>query len=261
MPHLPIAAQALEQLPLACMAADDCGHVRWVNDAFCRLFAVDRDGIVGAPAASVVDGPREHVMPGVDRLIVADRRGGRRWLQEARAVAPGSDPAALALYCFTDLSEFESRSRARQAVVAGRDPGRLDELTGMLNRAAILQELSAEGSRSRRYGNALSAVLIRCRTDQGALTDVTLRALARSVNEHLRWVDRIGTLGRGEFLIVLPETAEAEALTVWEKIRAALAYSRQGGDSAPIEFTAVVKGWQGDDATEPFLHGLRSLLR
>ena len=129
--------------------------------------------------------------------------------------------------CINDISSFESRQPGRSAVAAGRDPQQLDAESGALDRRAIMQVLGAEISRSRRYGNPLSSLLIRYSDGgEGQLGTIkftgTRRRVAERLWESLRWVDSLGALSRGEFLVVLPETGRRAAEHVLEKVRASL---------------------------------------
>lgn len=67
--------------------------------------------------------------------------------------------------------------------------------------------LEYEASRCRRYGKALSLLVLRL---EPATPEIE-QAMAVHLRERLRWADLIGRDGRGEFVVILPETG-AEAL-------------------------------------------------
>ena len=148
------------------------------------------------------------------------------------------------------MAEFESRAKGRSAVMVGLDVSQLDAECGILNRRALLAELGSEVSRSRRYGNSLSAILVRfsdCgQPGEGTVVAVeSRRRVAQTVNELLRWVDVVGVLEKGQFLVVLPETAAAPARQVQAKIDAALA---ELGQAAPsIACVTACRGWAEGD--------------
>ncbi|MDO8484335.1 MAG: diguanylate cyclase [Candidatus Limnocylindrales bacterium] len=102
----------------------------------------------------------------------------------------------------------------------------VDQLTGVLNRQAILAELEKEIDRAARYGHQLSVVMVdldhfkRLNDSHGhAAGDVMLRQIAEILRTNLRTVDVVGRFGGEEFLVVLPETDVDAAASLAEKLR------------------------------------------
>lgn len=109
---------------------------------------------------------------------------------------------------------------------------RTDELTGLLNRRAILEIVALERARCERSGEMFALVLAdvddfkRCNDQWGhACGDEVLRALARLLRGAVRATDTVGRWGGEEFLLVLPATDEDGESEVAEKIRALVASS------------------------------------
>lgn len=106
----------------------------------------------------------------------------------------------------------------------------VDPLTGCLNRRALVQELHAEVTRARRYGLALSVLMIdldhfkRVNDTRGHLTgDHVLRQVAQLLQAEMRSVDLIARYGGEEFVILLPETALPGAASFAERVRESIA--------------------------------------
>ncbi|RKZ06065.1 diguanylate cyclase response regulator [Candidatus Fermentibacteria bacterium] len=104
---------------------------------------------------------------------------------------------------------------------------RIDSLTGLLNHAAILKELSIELERGRRDGTATSILMLdldRFKTvndTYGHQTgDKVLIRFSNLLIQSCRSFDRIGRYGGEEFLIVLPRTGDEESLIIGNRIRA-----------------------------------------
>jgi diguanylate cyclase (GGDEF)-like protein len=101
-----------------------------------------------------------------------------------------------------------------------------ESLTGLLRREAILEELDLELERAQRYGRPLTLAMAdldyfkEINDRYGHLAgDTLLKAISTAAGEGLRSTDKIGRYGGEEFLVVLPETDIAGAVSVAEKIR------------------------------------------
>ena len=104
-----------------------------------------------------------------------------------------------------------------------------DPLTGVGNRAAVLQQLQAQVDLARRHQRALGVILAdldwfkRVNDTYGHHTgDRALESFGALLLRRLRGSDLVGRLGGDEFLIVLPETGSLEALQAAEGLRRAL---------------------------------------
>lgn len=102
----------------------------------------------------------------------------------------------------------------------------VDQLTGVLNRQAVLFELEKEIERATRYGHQVSVVMVdldhfkRLNDSHGhAAGDQLLRQVADILRTNLRAVDVVGRYGGEEFLLVLPETDVDAAASLAEKLR------------------------------------------
>jgi two-component system, cell cycle response regulator len=101
-----------------------------------------------------------------------------------------------------------------------------DSLTRLLNRRALLERLSAEVDRARRFRNQLSMLMVdvdyfKSINDQhGHLVgDEILRQLAMLLSSAARTVDVVARYGGEEFVMILPETATDGAVIVAERLR------------------------------------------
>ncbi len=105
-----------------------------------------------------------------------------------------------------------------------------DRMTGLSNRAAILDALQGELARLGRGGDGEVGVILvdldhfkRVNDTLGHLAgDDVIREAARRMSAALRPYDRIGRYGGEEFLVVAPGCGAADALTVAERLREAV---------------------------------------
>jgi diguanylate cyclase (GGDEF)-like protein len=130
--------------------------------------------------------------------------------------------------------ELEQRVEARTRELSGamhrmEELALTDGLTGLPNRRALLNRaMSGLGTARRKH---LSYAVAMADIDHfkavndthgHAAGDQALQRLARLLEASLRASDEVGRWGGEEFLILLPETDEAEALRVAERLRAAV---------------------------------------
>jgi diguanylate cyclase (GGDEF)-like protein len=106
----------------------------------------------------------------------------------------------------------------------------LDELTGSFNRRCIMRMLDDEIARAHRLKTPCAIALIdldwfkRINDRYGHPTgDEVLRTFAITVFANIRHIDRFGRYGGEEFLLVLPDTPEGEALKLLDRLRAIVA--------------------------------------
>ena len=248
--------------PAGIVLCDSSDQVVWVNDSFCELLETERESVIGAPMSAVLGRAPDPVRTHVDRYVVTSDSGKSLWLECAFSEIDADNGQVRSMRIFTDVSAFESRSKGRVATAAGRDPSRVDAKSGLLNRQAIIQELSSQVSRSRRYGNDLSLVQIQFSPADGSKpseewNDTARRRIAECFGEVLRWADFVGTLSASDVVVILPECGGDAALGVIRKVQAALADTKRfkGGERIHAQFAAT--SWDiGDDP-----HGMLQTLQ
>jgi two-component system, cell cycle response regulator len=104
-----------------------------------------------------------------------------------------------------------------------------DELTGLLNRRAIMARIGEEAKRAVRENYTTSVVMLdldnfkQINDIHGHLIgDAMLKEMSRRLILMIRPYDSLGRLGGDEFILLLPHTSEALASKVAERLRKAL---------------------------------------
>ncbi|MDW3686643.1 GGDEF domain-containing protein [Cupriavidus sp. CV2] len=137
----------------------------------------------------------------------------------------------IAAYCFASLFvclglllTVSERLRAEFEYLAQRD-----DLTGVLNRRAVLHAGSSELKNRRGSGQPLSLLLMdidhfkRINDQHGHLVgDRVLAHFAQTVGQALRYTDYLGRFGGEEFVVLLPHTGMEAALAMAERVRQAV---------------------------------------
>ncbi|HTV57785.1 MAG TPA: diguanylate cyclase [Verrucomicrobiae bacterium] len=120
-----------------------------------------------------------------------------------------------------------------------------DALTGIFNRAEILDALSREAVRQAREHGSFAIALVDLDhfkivndTYGHAAGDFVLREAARRMASCIRPYDMLGRYGGEEFLVVIPSTDVSGALCLAERIRAAVSKEPIASPNGPVQLTA-----------------------
>ena len=186
-------------------------------------------------------------------------------------VAAGHEYGVLGLY-FSDESSLAPERRLMMESVAleaaqamfnalqherALEQASQDPLTGLLNRRAFQEHLSREFQRHERYGADLSIIMIdldhfksvndRFGHDTG---DEVLRTVAGILRNHVRSTDVTGRLGGEEFAALLPNTTQAQAFQLAQRIEDGLKRNTVSIGDLELRQTAS-QGVTGTDVTRP----------
>ena len=164
-------------------------------------------------------------------LELVEKRHSRTFSNEERSMA--ATLAALAAVAIQNARLFGS---VEQLAIT-------DGLTGLYNHHYFYDRLSQEVARARRYGLALSLLMIDIddfKTYNDAFGhlagDAVLREVATLLNGQTRQrVDLVARYGGEEFAIILPSTGVEGAATVGERVRTTIARSAalHAGETPP----------------------------
>ena len=214
--HTKIANLLLDSISEALALIDDNEVVAWANAAFCARVGYSPENCCGRS---------------LDALDPTGRNTEGRTIKTFSAM--GIEAKLLRL---------------------PQDDQRIDtSLMGVIPKATALQRMDVEVSRSRRYGNPLSCMLLTVPEDTSS-TD--LSALARFLREQLRWVDITAWWDETTLLALLPETSEQAASELGRKLD-----EQSQGSLAGVSFQWSVGTWQrGDDGLALVVKARRGLV-
>lgn len=202
----------IESSPIGLLLTDNQGQISWVNHALSALLNGHGDGLVGKTETTIANELRPlFASQGIIQLGDKDQPGCHL-LCTAQPIEGGL------VHFIHDASTVQNLVREREELKALiREIKAIDELTGMPDRRALFSALEPQVSRSRRYGNILSILIVHMhnlndiRQQLGEnQTDDLLIACSHMLNDQVRWADMIGRVDDNEFLLILPETSETD---------------------------------------------------
>jgi diguanylate cyclase len=159
-------------------------------------------------------------------------------------------------------SLYKSGVELKEAYKRIEELAELDELTGSFNRGCIMRMLDDEIARARRSNTPCAIALIDLDWFKGIndayghpTGDEVLRTFAITVFANLRHIDKFGRYGGEEFLLVLPETPEGDAVRTLDRLRAIIADLDWSAFSPGMQVTisAGVATLKPDETPDTFL--------
>lgn len=124
---------------------------------------------------------------------------------------------------------------------------RHDSLTGICNRRYLTELAEREVALAKRSGRALAVAMIdidhfkKINDTYGHHTgDEVIKQLTKTCTENLREIDHFGRVGGEEFVCVLPEADETEAMTCAERLRRSIEAVRIKTSNGSVQFTISI---------------------
>jgi two-component system cell cycle response regulator len=267
-----IAVLAINEAPLRAELADVLGAAGWEVHAatdredalrLCRAFEADVLLVEEPSAIELLDSINhnaEMVPTGV--VVVGDsldvpivtsalKRGAADVLRAPVDPADALARASAAARTKALVKQLTAHNHHIEGLVM------FDELTGLRNRRAIMNQLELFVANASRHERPLSALMLDVDrfkeindTHGHRAGDEVLNKIAHRVTSRLRTADVAGRIGGDEIMVLLPETDAEGAATLADSIRAEVAARPITTPEGPIDVTVSIgsASWDGEAA-------------
>ena len=244
----------VEALPAGVLVEDEERRILLANGQFCRMLGLQlsQELLVGSDCGAAMEqfagtfADADGFTARIAHLLAQPRevRGVRLRLTDGRTFELDSVPITVDaddrghVWTFRDVTNRVEAERfnAEQARSLQEENGRLevlaatDPLTGLANRRALVDALSAAVRRAKRSGRPVSLILADVDhfkhfndTFGHPAGDEVLRAIGQTLRRMTRQTDTAARHGGEEFAILLPETHGGDAAALAERCRSAIA--------------------------------------
>lgn len=256
----PLCLNLLENSPSFIIVTNDQQHIYWVNQSFCDFLGMERDQLLGLSAGDVKEPCLKQVLEATPRVEVfagiLDKWIELQDVMRLKGDQFGVEEQELTVFYYADASkEIEIERQLLQLESTLSHKMSHDPVTGMLNHHSMFQTLNSEVSRSRRYDNPLSVVLMTVDYDAGSTEmapeqkEQIRLVISQLLKDQMRWADIVGHLNGFDFVLLLPETIYESAEVLVKKLNISL-------KNAAIDVNTINYGlsqWQRGDDVKMFV--------
>lgn len=261
----PFCFYLLENSPSFIIIIDENQRIYWLNQAFCDFLGLERENLIGLSAGDMKEPCLKQVLNAAARVEVfagiLDKWIALQDVMLLNGEQFEQKKQQLTVCYYADISEkVHAEKQLLQLESTLTHKMSHDAVTGMLNHYSMFQTLNLEVSRSRRYNNPLSVVLMNVEylseSDLAVQDDATQEKveqmrlmISQLLKDQMRWADIVGHLKDFDFVLLLPETVYESAEILIKKLNGSL--QNIARDVKHISYG--LSEWQKGDDVEMFL--------
>ncbi len=231
----------LHLMPVGIFLVNAEDRIVWVNKTLCEQVGIEARQIIGHMRSEL---PGTNVYPISERIArhhIKDAQNETLFnFNYLAKKLNGQFENVTEIGCLVKFSSFTDNQ-----IHFGFE--QVEEQTGLYTRHGILKKLSLHVTRSRRYFNPLSMIMLRVTPTSDMDNENINHAIAKILRDKLRWVDDVGHWNMSDFLLILPETNEESAKKLARKIKFQLSRFKLP-DQKKIPTAIAVTSWKkGED--------------
>lgn len=215
-------SKILQASPVGIALSDGKQNISWVNDTFQSYLGISADEINGQNINELPQILKPLFTSSETVHIPANSIRDDQWFMCSQ-----DNLDDKTIHYLTDVGPLQLLLQQRESLKNElREALAIDEVTGMPNKIALFKSLDAQISRSRRYDNLLSIVIMRMNNVEQLNESQSANLLlpvSHMLNDQVRWADMVGKLNDTDFLLVLPETAAKACNTLNDNLTNRLA--------------------------------------
>ena len=234
----------LHLMPVGIFLVNSDNRIVWVNKTLCEQTGLEARQLIGHSRSEL---PGTNIFPISERIARQHiNRPGNETLFNFNYISKQLQTEFKDIAEIGCLVKFSNFSDNR--IHFGFE--QLEEKTGLYTRHGILKKLSIHVSRSRRYFNPLSIIMLRVAPDSETNNESINQAIAMILRDKLRWVDDVGHWNMSDFLLILPETGEEAANKLARKIKFQISRFKLPENHKKIPTLIATSSWhKGEDET------------
>ncbi|MCU7940541.1 MAG: diguanylate cyclase [gamma proteobacterium symbiont of Bathyaustriella thionipta] len=232
----------------------------WINQSFCHFLKMERKNLIGLSEDTVNEDCLKQI---ISKTIRVNLTSGmfNKWIELGDVMTIngselGYPEQKFTVHYYNDVSKLAAAEKQHQQL-ENTLVHKLthDSVTSMLNHQNMVQTLNSEVSRSRRYNNPLSMILMTidyqsCSDSMAQEKIEQIRLMiSQLLKDQMRWADIVGHLNEFDFVLLLPETVYESAEVLIKKINERI--QNAALDSRHISYG--ISQWQKGDDVKLFL--------
>ncbi|MCN4144808.1 MAG: diguanylate cyclase [Thiohalomonas sp.] len=244
-----------KQYILFVVVFDQNQSIFWINQSFCDFLGMERQQLIGRTADNRQEPCIKQILNSSARIEIFSGILNK-WIElHDVMMLDGNEldhpEQKFTVQYYNDVSTLvQTEKHLLQLETTISHKMSHDSVTGMLSQHSMFQTLNSEVSRSRRYNNPLSIVLmtIDYQACSAAMEQENIEQfrlmVSQLLKDQIRWADIVGHLNEFDFVLLLPETVYESAEVLIRKINDRL---RNITIDAQHIFYGISQWQKGDD--------------
>ncbi len=218
--------RVVDNCPLGIVIINEQGVIEWNNNILCNILHYEECNLSEKSLETIDPRLVGLFSDGATIHLKANSKHDDLWLINV-AHQFTENAKSYTIHYISDVSSLHTLALKHEDLKNDYEGVNVtDPITGLPNRRAMYQTLEPQVSRSRRYENQLSIIIMKLKdlntieTNYGSSTTNRMMVdISQMLNDQLRWADTIGKLENDEFIFVLPETDSDASKNLISKVK------------------------------------------